>query len=108
MSKPRKKRKKKNSSKHDTLYTACLMMGLFLPIVLYLVLMLAVFGAPNSPWLILGLVGAFAIGAGMASVVFSVFWKLWKNVFHKFKETIDLTEFIISRRNHLSLLSHNS
>ena len=76
MAKSKKKRKKKNSSEHDTLYTVCLLTGLIGPIVVYLALMLAVFGAPNSPWLILGLVGAFAIGAGMASVVSSVFWKL--------------------------------
>lgn len=42
---------------------------LFLPSILYLVFVSAIFPAPNSSWLILGYVGAFIIGVGFFNIV---------------------------------------
>ncbi len=78
MASSKKKRKKNKRDEKDStsLQTAAIIAALILPLVVYLALMLAVFGAPNSPWLMLGFVGAFAIGIGCAALVSSLFWRL--------------------------------
>ena len=78
MARSRKKRKKnkRGEGKSTAFHTAAICIALFVPLVLYLALMLAVFGAPDSPWLMLGFVGAFAVGIGCAALVSSLFWKL--------------------------------
>ena len=78
MARSRKKRKKnkRGEGKSTAFHTAAICIALFLPLVIYLALMLAVFGAPDSPWLMLGFVGAFAVGIGCAALVSSLFWKL--------------------------------
>jgi hypothetical protein len=43
--------------------------ALMLPIVTYLVITLVLFPAPNSPLLLLGLIGAFIIGVGLFNIV---------------------------------------
>ena len=78
MASSRKKRKKnkRGEGRSTAFHTAAICIALFLPLVIYLALMLAVFGAPDSPWLMLGFVGAFAVGIGCVALVSSLFWKL--------------------------------
>ena len=57
---------------HPIGYRILVCIGIFasmLPVISYLVFVLAIFPAPNNPWLILGFVGAFIIGIGLFNIV---------------------------------------